>query len=130
MGRMIDLSLDAYIDTTDEMLSDEYRGALAESYVLNELIHQFGEDICYWRNGNEEVDFLVQYRSRIVPVEVKSGRRIRATSLKRYIDEYSPAAAAILSKNPPADTGVMRIPLYMAWSLRARLDNVLRGVTG
>lgn len=56
----------------------DYWGRLVESCVGAHLINSsFGTDtnVFYWRAGNEEVDFVLQRRKKIVAVEVKSGAR-------------------------------------------------------
>ncbi len=130
LGRMMNLTLDAYLYPELGLLSDDYRGGLTENFVLNEIIHLFGEDVCFWRSGREELDFLIQHRSRIVPVEVKSGRKVRASSLGKYINEYDPVAAAVVSMNPPRIARVMHVPLYMIWSMRKLLNDRIDEVTG
>ena len=56
----------------------EYKGAIAENYILNELIAQ---DISpyYWRSGNTaELDFIFDWHNSIVPVEVKAADNVQA----------------------------------------------------
>ena len=62
-----------------------FKGVLSENYVLLSLIRQFGDQQFYWTSGNTaEVEFIVQYENRIIPVEVKSGNSIAAKSLSEY----------------------------------------------
>ena len=47
-----------------------------------------------WAGGRAEVEFLQRCRTgEVVPVEVKSGSRTRARSLRSYIDRYAPHRA-------------------------------------
>ena len=68
------------------------------------------------------MDFLITADVGIVPIEVKSKDRYKATSLKEYIDRYSPAKAIVISgKDYNADGIVTTVPIYSIWIL----DNVL-----
>lgn len=73
----------------------EFKGSLTEQFVLQELKTIKDLHSCYWKNDNatSEVDFVVQYKSKIVPIEVKAGTNLKAKSLKVYIDKYSPEIA-------------------------------------
>jgi len=57
-------------------------GRLVESAVGAHLLNTAspGMQITYWREGNKEVDFVVNIRDRLLAIEVKSGRRTRALS--------------------------------------------------
>jgi predicted AAA+ superfamily ATPase len=111
----------------------EFKGALAEQFVLQELIAlpqpERGYQPFYWSNdnGRAEVDFLIQAGRNIVPIEVKSGINLRAKSLQVYIDKFNPAIAV---RTSPADyhagERIVDLPLY-ALSL---LPGVLGGNAG
>ena len=86
---------------------DEFKGALTEQYVLQELIAA-GIEPFYWANerGRAEVDFIIQRGTDIVPIEVKSGINLKAKSLKFYMDKYRPEKAI---RTSPADYKVNKI---------------------
>lgn len=73
----------------------EFKGALAEQYVQQELRSATGTETCYWatEDSRTEVDFLLQHRMAVVPVEVKAERNLKAKSLKAYCDRYRPTVA-------------------------------------
>ena len=53
-------------------LFTEFKGALTENYILVSLIQQFDSLPRFWKSESiAEVDFLVQYKNSIVPIEVK-----------------------------------------------------------
>ena len=54
----------------------------------------------------------------MVPVETKSGWKVRATSLKEYIDRYSPERSVVLLMGPPEDGRVTKLPLCLAWMMK------------
>jgi predicted AAA+ superfamily ATPase len=97
-------------------LFSEFKGALAENYVLQSLLVQFGELPSYWTSdGKAEVDFLLSYQNEILPVEVKSGENTRSRSLSVYDQENSPKVKLRFSmKNLIYQDGLINIPLFMA----------------
>lgn len=70
----------------------EFKGALTEQYVLQQLINSEEYVVCYWsaKRSSAEVDFIVQYKGRIIPLEVKAEENLRAKSLKVYHEKFSP----------------------------------------
>ncbi len=123
MCRMMDAKLAMLMyDDLKENTDSDWRGAVAESFVLNEIVSAFGKEPFYWRKGKHGVDFLVSSGMCVVPVEVKSGSKIRAVSLKAYIDAYSPSKAVVLSKSPPKNGDVVSLPLCMAWKIRGIVE--------
>lgn len=110
------------------LLSDDFRGALAENSVMQAL-SAAGLSTYYWmpseKVGQGEVDFVYQDRSmRVVPVEVKSGRNVGARSFSRLIREGRVERAFLLSENnfSKSPSGVdgcdaCKIPLYAAFCL-------------
>jgi predicted AAA+ superfamily ATPase len=113
------LELKSYIDT-DEKIFNHYKGALTEQFVLQELRASYPRlPIFYWANekSTAEIDFVVQYDDRIIPIEVKSGGNVRAKSLKNYMDTFNPALAVRSSLNDYHQGAVLYdIPLYMIGS--------------
>ena len=60
-----------------------FKGALTEQYVLNELVSRELQ-IGYWssESGNAEVDFVVQGEEDVYPLEIKAERNLKARSLR------------------------------------------------
>lgn len=73
----------------------EFKGALAEQYVQQELRAVCRMEPYYWAssNGQSEIDFLVQHGMELVPVEVKAELNLTAKSLKFYCLKFTPAIA-------------------------------------
>ena len=94
----------------------EFKGALTENYILESLVQQFEEVPRYWSSGNKaEIDFIVQYKNNIIPIEVKSDENIRSKSLAFYRKEFSPKLSIRYSlRNLKYDDGLVNIPLFMA----------------
>jgi len=52
----------------------EFKGALTEQFVFQQLLNEDSVNICYWSadKSTAEVDFVIQSRGRIIPIEVKA----------------------------------------------------------
>lgn len=106
----------------------EYKGALAENYILQSLVSN-GINACrYWSSGNRaEVDFLIQHGADVVPVEVKADTNIRGRSLVEYEKKYSPSIRLRYSmRNLTLDGNLMNIPLFLADRTEILLETVYR----
>ena len=97
-------------------LFTEFKGALTENYILQSLILQFEHTPRYWTSGNKaEVDFLIQYKNDIFPIEVKSNENVKSRSLTLYNELYQPKLRIRFSlRNLKLDGNLMNIPLFMA----------------
>ena len=116
----------AGIDNSAILLKSDYqfKGQLAENYILQQMIGQFDVPLRYFSARNSELDFLAQSGTEIIPIEVKAGSDKSAPSFKRYIAEHSPAHAIRFSKREfCTDGGITNIPLYLANRAREMLGN-------
>ncbi len=97
-------------------LFTEFKGALTENYILQSLLPQFEVTPRYWTSeGKAEVDFLIQYKNEIVPLEVKSDENVRSKSLTYYHQTYHPSLRVRYSlKNLGYSDSMLSIPLFMA----------------
>jgi hypothetical protein len=101
----------------------EFKGALTENFVLNELLNLNGETPFYWKSDNiAEVDFIVQNEMDIIPIEVKSERNDKAKSLAQYRKKYNPRISVITSMNNVSGNEVKSIPLYLIWKMNKYVD--------
>ena len=99
---------------------DDFHGAMSEQYVCQELKASCENPLFYWgrERGAAEIDFIMQYKNEIVPIEVKSERRTQSKSLKVYTAEYKPKITVRTSlKNFGVSGSLHSIPLYMIASL-------------
>jgi predicted AAA+ superfamily ATPase len=106
---------------------EEFRGALAEQYVLNELLgKEFIRNVYYWTSeGTAEVDFVFADNRNVYPVEVKAGENLKARSLKVYRDRYNPETAIRTSLSQlRRDGDLLNVPLYLLFNLEAYLRAV------
>lgn len=97
-------------------LFSEFKGALTENYILSSLLLQFEGIPRYWTSGNmAEVDFLIQFKNDIIPIEVKSDENVRSKSLAVYRKEFIPKLSIRYSlRNLKLEDGLLNIPLFMA----------------
>jgi len=115
---MSELSPDAILDGAK--VFEEYKGALAEQFVLSELSGMdFIRGVYYWTSeATAEVDFVFANNSDIYPIEVKAGENLRARSLKVYRERYAPKLALRTSlSNLRLDDGLLNIPLFALFNL-------------
>lgn len=105
-------------------LYTEFKGAMTENFVLCELLKSSENTPYYWTSGNSaEVDFVIQYGTQIVPIEVKSERNVKAKSLAEYRKKYEPVYAVKTSMRSETNgIGVLNIPLYLIGRLHALID--------
>lgn len=100
----------------------QFKGPLTENYVLQQLKGQFEVEPRYYSDRNREIDFVVQYGSGIIPVEVKGGEDKSAPSFKRYVSENNPEYAVRFSKMGYLKNGnITNMPLYLARKMRELL---------
>ncbi len=74
-------------------IDDAYMGHVLESCVGADLIRA-GFDLYYWREGKFEVDFVFEYKNKIIAIEVKSGKKKNAKGLDEFKKVY-PSAETI-----------------------------------
>ncbi len=108
------------VDNKSILLKSDFRfkGQLAENFILQQLKEKFYVPLYYysWKNG--ELDFLLQYDSEVIPIEVKAGEDKSAASFKNFIKNKQPKYAIRFSKKPYMKNGaIINMPLYLAGKL-------------
>ena len=124
---MAELPPEAVIAKGD--LLKEFKGAMAENFVLSSLLAQGYNSPHYWTlTGNKaEVDFLIQDGLEIRPIEVKAEENISGQSLKVYQDKYAPEIRLRFSmRNLNINGNVVNIPLFLCDWLKDILSFVKR----
>ena len=114
----------AGIDNSAILLKADYqfKGPLTENYVLQQLKGQFAVEPRYFSDKNSEIDFVVQYGTEIIPVEVKAGEDKSALSFKRYVASHEPRCAVRFSKRGYRQDGnLTNLPVYLAGKMRELL---------
>jgi len=79
----------------------------------------------YWTSeGKAEVDFLIQHKNEIIPVEVKSDKNIRSKSLALFHQQFKPALRIRYSlRNLSFVDGLLNIPLFLADHTRKFIES-------
>lgn len=65
------------------------------SYLLNKA-DDLGYQVYYWRERNEEVDFIIESFGHTTAIEVKSGRRVMNTGLQVFKEKFKPDLALVV----------------------------------
>jgi predicted AAA+ superfamily ATPase len=117
LGAMSQLSAKTLLHENE--LFQEFRGAIAENYVTQELVHS-QYPLFYWTSeGKAELDFIIEQDGFIYPLEVKSGNSSKKKSLKVYDDMYHPKMLIRSSPmNLKKDGDILNCPLYLIEELR------------
>lgn len=101
---------------------EEFKGALTEQYVLEQLKIRDNAPIYYWVGRTSEVDFVLQNEDLVLPLEVKAGINLRAKSLSLYREKYHPLKAVRTSlADFKVTDNLYDVPLYMIESLDSLL---------
>jgi len=104
------------VDNSAILLRTDYqfKGPLTENYVLQQLQGQFEVEPRYYSDKNGEIDFVVQNKMEIIPIEVKGGEDRSANSFKTYVANNAPQYAYRFSKRGyRKDGGFTNLPLYL-----------------
>lgn len=107
----------AGIDNRAILLKTDYqfKGPLTENFCLQQLRGQFQVGLRYFSDKNNEIDFVLQHGTEIIPIEVKGGEDKSAPSFKKYIADHHPKHALRFSKRGYRKDGdIINIPLYLA----------------
>lgn len=105
----------------DENSQNIFKGAVTENYFLCCLKSRNNPQYFYKPEQFMEIDYLMDTENGIYPVEIKSGRRRRSTSLKRYAEKFNPAKMYHFSRNNFGKAEKLySIPLYAASWLENR----------
>ena len=121
LGAMTDLQANTIID--GNRIFEEFKGAIAEQYVLQKFKTIKDLPVFYWSNetSRAEIDFVIQIKSDVVPVEVKAERNLQAKSLKVYMEKFKPNYAIRTSMADYKKTdNLIDLPLYT-------LENITQG---
>ncbi len=107
--------LDTHTLLEGNSIFEEFKGALTEQYVLQQLTSQKDLYIYYWssQKSKAEIDFLIQTNNKIIPLEVKAAENLQAKSLKVFAKKYKPLLSIRTSMSDfRKETWMVNIPLY------------------
>jgi uncharacterized protein len=113
LGAMAGIHINVLINGNE--VFTEFKGALMEQYVMQQLRIESNRYIGYWTNerSTSEVDFIVQDNGKITPFEVKSGENLKAKSFRLFCEKYNPERAVRTALTPyKKEDWMTNIPLY------------------
>lgn len=107
-------NLDSRIVIEGNKLFEEFKGAFTENYVLNMLNLIYNTVPNYFTFDRNEIDFVIQNKNEIIPIEVKSGKITNNTSLTKYNEKFKANKSIRFSLNNLKQDGkILNIPLYL-----------------
>lgn len=118
LGAMSDLDAESLLEGS--RILTEFKGALTEQYVLQELVSTTEYTPYYYSNpkSRNEIDFLIQKKSEVIPIEVKAEENLQSKSLRAFVDKFHPRYAVRTSMSDYRDQEWLRnIPLWNISSL-------------
>ena len=111
--------IEANVVINGNTIFQEFKGALTEQYVQQQLRAECNVAPHYWLSESQraEVDFLMECHASVVPIEVKAAQNLQAKSLKSYCNKYTPPVAVRCSMAPYYKqelqaTTLINLPLY------------------
>ena len=113
LGAMGDIDVRTLIE--GNRIFEEFKGAMTEQYVLQQLTTLSDLVIYYWsaERSTAEIDFLVQYSGKVIPIEVKAEENLQAKSLKTFCQKYPPQKAIRTSMSDyRKEDWLTNLPLY------------------
>ena len=120
MSCMVGLHQDVLLD--GNKLFIEFKGALTEQYVLQQLKTLKRLDIKYWtaERGTAEVDFVIDTGYDVIPIEVKAEVNLQAKSLKVYHEKFQPNLSIRTAMTDyKLDDWLLNLPLWAIGTLES-----------
>lgn len=106
-------------------LFQEFKGALSEQYVLQQLKTQKRLNAYYWTNerNTSEIDFLVSDGQSVIPLEVKAEINLQSKSLKAFRDKFSPPLSVRTAMTDyKKEQWLLNLPLYAIGMLSQQIS--------
>ena len=123
LAAMGDIDVKTLLD--GNLIFEEFKGALTEQYVLQQLKIISDIAIHYWsaERSASEIDFLVQCEGVVIPIEVKAEENLQAKSLKAFCQKYAPPSAIRASMSDyRKESWLINIPLYAIGNLTSIVE--------
>lgn len=113
LGAMGDIDVRTLLE--GNVIFEEFKGALTEQYILQQLLTIKELVVYYWsaERSQAEIDFLIQYAGNVIPIEVKAEENLQSKSLKSFCQKYSPPLAIRASMSDfRKEEWMTNLPLY------------------
>lgn len=106
-------NLDSATIVAGNRIFTEFKGALTEQYVLQELLLNHTPYYYAKKNSQLEIDFLIEQRGMVIPIEVKAEENLKARSLRQFVaDNNSEIAYRTSMSNYREESWLTNVPLY------------------
>ena len=118
LGALADVDAESIIEGNSIFI--EFKGAMAEQYVVQQLISDTTYNPYYYTSekGTYEMDFMVQKGKNVVPIEVKAETNLQSKSLKAFCKKFEPEYAVRTSTAHYLEQESMtNLPLYSIMNL-------------
>ena len=113
MGAMSNIPVQSLLN--GNMLFSDFKGALTEQFVLQQMKTNQSLSIYYWSadNSRGEIDFLVQQEEKVIPIEVKAEENLQAKSLRMFVERNPCLKGYRFSMSPYREQDwLVNYPLY------------------
>jgi len=113
LGAMGDIDTKTLLD--GNAIFEEFKGAITEQYVLQQIKTMPDLAIYYWsaERSGAEIDFLVQWSGAVFPIEVKAEENLQSKSLRAFCSRYDTEQAFRISMSDyRKENWLKNIPLY------------------
>ena len=106
-------NLDSSIILEGNKLFEEFKGSFTENYVADTLNYLLGESPNYYTFDRNEINFVIQRKNKIIPIEVKSDKSTNNNSLTKYnLKNDNEVSLRFSLNNLSKDGKIINIPLY------------------
>lgn len=85
------------------------------SYLLNQA-DEYDYKLYYWREREDEVDFILEYNKRCIAIEVKSGRRTTNNGLAMFRERFQPVQSFVVG------SGGVPVEEFLSWDMGTLLE--------
>ena len=111
LGAMTEIDVRSLLE--NDKLFNDYNGAITEQYVLQEFKTLGDLPVFYWARNRTELDFVIQLKNEVIPVEAKATINLKAKSLKSFRQKYEPKISIRTSlADYEENNRLFNIPLY------------------
>lgn len=92
----------------------QFKGALTENFVLQQLKTVLDIEPCFYADKNMELDFVMQLNDMLIPLEVKAGKNVKSISLKKALNfDMFPYGIRFSKLNFKKEERIINLPLYL-----------------
>lgn len=123
MGAMSNIPVHSLLN--GNMLFSDFKGALTEQFVLQQMKTNQSLSIYYWSadNSRGEIDFLVQQEEKVIPIEVKAEENLQAKSLRMFVERNPGLKGCRFSMSPYREQDwLVNYPLYSVLTILGQTE--------